>query len=59
MKISCTNAIKSGDKIDKIEIMALFEDLKKCDNPYTCPHGRPTMIELSKKDIEKQFLRIV
>ncbi|OLS03966.1 DNA mismatch repair endonuclease MutL [Tissierella creatinophila] len=59
MKISCTNAIKSGDKIDNLEIMTLFEDLKKCNNPYTCPHGRPTLIELSKKDIEKQFLRIL
>ena len=59
MKISCTNAIKSGDKIDNLEIIALFEDLKKCENPYTCPHGRPTIIELSKKDIEKQFLRII
>lgn len=59
MKISCTNAIKSGDKIENLEIIALFEDLRKCDNPYTCPHGRPTIIELSKKDIEKQFLRLI
>ncbi|MGO1469127.1 MAG: DNA mismatch repair endonuclease MutL [Tissierella sp.] len=59
MKISCTNAIKSGDKIDNLEIMALFNDLQKCENPYTCPHGRPTITELSKKDIEKQFLRIM
>ncbi len=59
MKISCTNAIKSGDKIGNLEMMALFDSLKKCDNPYTCPHGRPTIIELTKKDIEKQFLRIV
>nr|WP_300004499.1 DNA mismatch repair endonuclease MutL [Tissierella sp.] len=59
MKISCTNAIKSGDKMDNLEIMALLDSLKKCVNPYTCPHGRPTIIELSKKDIEKQFLRII
>lgn len=59
MKISCTNAIKSGDKIDNLEIIALFDSLKKCENPYTCPHGRPTFIELNKKDIEKQFLRII
>ncbi len=58
MKISCTNAIKSGDKIGNLEILALFESLKKCENPYTCPHGRPTIIELTKKDIEKHFLRI-
>ena len=59
MKISCTNAIKGGDKIDVLEIVALFESLQKCENPYTCPHGRPTIIEISKKYIEKQFLRIV
>ena len=59
MKIACSNAIKSGDNIKDIEIMALIEDLKSCDNPYTCPHGRPTIIEMTKKDIEKQFLRII
>lgn len=59
MKIACTNAIKSGDNIKDIEIMALIKDLKSCDNPYTCPHGRPTVMEMTKKDIEKQFLRIM
>lgn len=59
MKISCTYAIKGGDKITDQEIVALFKDLRKCDNPYTCPHGRPTMIEISKKQIEKEFLRIM
>lgn len=58
MKLACTNAIKSGDKIGSVEIVALYKDLLKCNNPHTCPHGRPTIIELSKKDIEKQFLRI-
>lgn len=59
MKIACTNAVKSGDSINDIEIFALIKDLKACVNPYTCPHGRPTIIEMTKKDIEKQFLRIV
>lgn len=59
MKIACTNAIKSGDNIKDIEIMALIKDLKSCENPYTCPHGRPTIIEMTKRDIEKQFLRII
>ena len=48
MKIACTNAIKSGDNIHDIEIMALVKDLMDCDNPYTCPHGRPTIIEMNK-----------
>lgn len=59
MKIACTNAIKSGDNIKDIEIMALVKDLMACDNPYTCPHGRPTIMEMTKPDIEKQFLRII
>ena len=59
MKISCTKAIKSGDKITDSEILALLKDLRSCKNPYTCPHGRPTVIEMSKNDIEKEFLRII
>jgi DNA mismatch repair protein MutL len=59
MKIACTNAIKSGDKITDIEIKSLIEQLKNTENPYTCPHGRPTIVEISKKDIEKEFRRIM
>lgn len=59
MKTSCKNAIKSGDKIRDIEIIALFSDLKKCDNPYTCPHGRPTIIHLTNYQIERMFKRVV
>lgn len=59
MKIACSKAIKSGDRITDIEIEELIEQLKKADNPYTCPHGRPTIIEITKKDIEKEFKRII
>ena len=59
MKISCVNAIKGGDKLDKLEVEALFNDLIKCEVPYTCPHGRPTMIEMTKKELEKEFFRIM
>ena len=38
--------------------MALVENLNKCDNPFTCPHGRPTIIKLSQTDLEKMFERI-
>lgn len=58
-KIACTSAIKSGDKIKNIEIQSLFRQLSKTENPYTCPHGRPTIIEISKDDIEKEFKRIM
>lgn len=59
IKMSCTNAIKSGDNIKDIEIESLFKQLSKVENPYTCPHGRPTIIEFSKKYIEKEFKRIM
>ena len=58
MKLACSAAIKAGDRLSDIEIITLFKDLKACDNPYTCPHGRPIMIEISQKDIEKHILRI-
>lgn len=58
MKLACSSAIKANDRISNIEITELFKDLKACDNPHTCPHGRPILIEITKKDIEKQFLRI-
>lgn len=59
MKLACSSAIKGGDRITKIETQALLKDLGKCENPYSCPHGRPIIIEITKKDIEKQFLRII
>lgn len=59
IKIACTKAIKSGDKIVDIEIKSLFEQLSKTKNPYTCPHGRPTIIEVSKEELEKEFKRIM
>lgn len=58
IKISCTRAIKSGDKMNNIEIESLFKQLCNTKNPYTCPHGRPTIIEISKTDIDKEFKRI-
>jgi DNA mismatch repair protein MutL len=59
MKLACSSAIKGGDRLSELEIKSLLKDLSNCTNPYSCPHGRPTVIEITKKDIEKQFLRIV
>ncbi|MST99949.1 DNA mismatch repair endonuclease MutL [Tissierella pigra] len=59
MKIACTKAVKGGDHMGKIEIYALIQQLKLCDSPHSCPHGRPTVLEMTKRDIEKSFLRIV
>ena len=58
MKLACTSAIKAGDSVAEIEAKALLNQLEECGNPYTCPHGRPTIIEMTRKELEKMFLRI-
>lgn len=55
--MACRTAIKAGDKISPIEIEGLIKDLFKCDNPYTCPHGRPTIFRMNYEELEKKFLR--
>ena len=57
--MSCRAAIKANDKIHFDEINSLLSKMEKCENPYTCPHGRPSMVEISKKEIEKMFKRIM
>ena len=56
---SCKSSIKANDYIKDLEIQALINDLKHCNNPFSCPHGRPTFISFSKYDIERMFKRIV
>jgi len=57
MKKACKASVKAGDDLSDMEVEALIRDLKNCENPYTCPHGRPTVIEVSKHTISKLFLR--
>ena len=57
--MSCKAAIKGNNKISYEEAKELMNELMKADNPYNCPHGRPTLIVMSKYDIEKKFKRIV
>ncbi|MET3616450.1 DNA mismatch repair protein MutL [Peptoniphilus olsenii] len=57
MKKACKRAVKAHDRLSNIEIEKLIEDLSRCENPYTCPHGRPTMVEITNKTIAKLFLR--
>ncbi|MDU5922907.1 MAG: DNA mismatch repair protein MutL, partial [Finegoldia magna] len=58
IKRSCKMSVKSGDTLSNFEIIKLLEDLFKCEYPLTCPHGRPTFIEMNEKDLEKMFMRI-
>lgn len=57
--IACKAAIKANDLSGKFELQALLNEVYNDNNIKYCPHGRPVMIKLSKKDIEKQFKRIV
>lgn len=55
--IACKKSIKANHRMSIIEIESLLKDLSKCRNPANCPHGRPTIIKISKADVEKMFRR--
>ncbi len=55
--IACKAAVKANMALTKEEVESLLDNLLKLPNPFTCPHGRPTAIKLSKTDIEKKFAR--
>ncbi len=54
---SCKSAVKAHDHLSLEEMKALFRDLDKCENPFSCPHGRPTFIKFSEYELEKMFRR--
>lgn len=57
--MSCKAAVKGNHRMSYIEVEALIDELLKLDNPYNCPHGRPTIISMTKYEMEKKFKRIV
>ncbi|MTV82987.1 DNA mismatch repair endonuclease MutL [Secundilactobacillus folii] len=56
--MSCKRAIKANHHLDDQQARALIEHLKKAENPFNCPHGRPVLIHFTDKDMEKMFKRI-
>lgn len=56
---SCKGSIKANHKLSRIEIDNLMKRLRNASNPYTCPHGRPTIINITNYQIERMFKRIV
>jgi DNA mismatch repair protein MutL len=58
-KTVCRHAVKANDRLTLGECEHLVRDLMACDLPYTCPHGRPTMIQISQVELEKKFGRAV
>lgn len=57
--MSCKAAVKGNSIISQAEAQALIEELLQLDNPYHCPHGRPTMVIFSQRDMDRKFKRIV
>ncbi|MGB0579347.1 MAG: DNA mismatch repair endonuclease MutL [Limisphaerales bacterium] len=57
-KTVCRHAVKANDALAPEELENLVNDLRTCQMPYTCPHGRPTLIEFSMADLEKRFGRV-
>lgn len=55
--IACKAAVKANMSLDEKEIRALLDDLLRLHNPFTCPHGRPTAIKMTKADLERKFAR--
>ena len=57
--MACKSAVKGNHRMTEQELSALLEQLMKLDNPYHCPHGRPTLITIGKYELEKKFKRIL
>lgn len=57
--MACKAAVKGNHRLSRSEVQTLIEELLTLENPYHCPHGRPTIISMSKYEIERKFKRIV
>ncbi len=57
-RVACRAAVKAHDKLSLIEAQALITQMAECKHPFSCPHGRPTLIHISVKELEKRFSRI-
>ena len=58
IRMACRKSIKAGEELTKDYVKGLLKDLENCEKPYTCPHGRPTIISMTLKQLEKQFKRV-
>ncbi|EJF00718.1 DNA mismatch repair endonuclease MutL [Liquorilactobacillus mali] len=56
--MSCKRSIKANHHLDDLQAKALLEELKNCENPFNCPHGRPVLVHFSNSDMEHMFKRI-
>lgn len=56
--MACKAAVKAHDKLSDLECKKIIEDLMELENPYTCPHGRPTIVSMTQYEIERKFKRV-
>ena len=57
--MSCKKSLKANMHILNEEVTTLLNELDKCEMPFTCPHGRPTLIKFTKYELEKIFKRVI
>ena len=58
MQMACKSAVKAGDRLSDSEVESLIQEMLATDAPPTCPHGRPVMKAISRRELEKMFKRI-
>ncbi len=57
-RMACRSAVKANEELTMEEMKTLLEELRYCNEPFNCPHGRPTIIKLTLYELEKLFKRI-
>ena len=57
--LACKAAVKANDVLNVLEMEKLIDDLRYLDDPFNCPHGRPTIIKFTSYDLDKKFKRIL
>ncbi len=55
--IACHTSVRSGQQLDRSEMLSMYKELLNCENPYSCPHGRPAIWKMSLSEIDKNFER--
>ena len=56
--LACKASLKANSHLSNLDMETLIVDLFKCENPYTCPHGRPTMLKYKLYELQKAFKRV-
>jgi DNA mismatch repair protein MutL len=56
-RMACKAAVKAGEKLSAEEVVALLRAGELADNPFHCPHGRPTIWKITRKELDRRFLR--